>query len=86
MRKVVAEYEDSADSADLMAKKNDILTQKIIQQANKVDLLESAFKNATEYYEIGAVETSRWVKYLCGFHSERAKFSVRATLRLVRLR
>ena len=70
MRKVVAEYEDSADSADLMAKKNDILTQKIIQQANKVDLLESAFKNATEYYEIGAVETSRWEKELANAEAE----------------
>lgn len=70
MRKVAAEYEDSADSADLMAKKNDILTQKIIQQANKVDLLESAFKNATEYYEIGAVETSRWEKELANAEAE----------------
>lgn len=70
MRKVAAEYEDSADSADLMAKKNDILTQKIIQQANKVDLLESAFKNATEYYEIGAVETSRWEKDLANAEAE----------------
>lgn len=70
MRKVAAEYEDSADSADLMAKKNDILTQKIIQQANKVDLLESAFKNAAEYYEIGAVETSRWEKELANAEAE----------------
>ena len=70
MRKVAAEYEDSADSADLMAKKNDILTQKIIQQANKVDLLESAFKNATENYEIGAVETSRWEKELANAEAE----------------
>ena len=70
MRKVAAEYEDSADSADLMAKKNDILTQKIIQQANKVDLLESAFKNATEYYEIGAVETSCWEKELANAEAE----------------
>lgn len=70
MRKVAAEYEDSADSADLMAKKNDILTQKIIQQANKVDLLESAFKNATEYYEVGAVETSRWEKELANAEAE----------------
>lgn len=70
MRKVAAEYEDSADSADLMAKKNDILTQKIIQQANKVDLLESAFKNATEYYEIGAVETCRWEKELANAEAE----------------
>lgn len=70
MRKVAAEYEDSADSADLMAKKNDILTQKIIQQANKVDLLKSAFKNATEYYEIGAVETSRWEKELANAEAE----------------
>jgi methyl-accepting chemotaxis protein len=70
MRKVAAEYEDSADSADLMAKKNDLLTQKIIQQANKVDLLESAFKNATEYYEIGAVETSRWEKELANAEAE----------------
>jgi chromosome segregation ATPase len=70
MRKIAAEYEDSADSADLMAKKNDILTQKIIQQANKVDLLESAFKNATEYYEIGAVETSRWEKELANAEAE----------------
>lgn len=70
MRKVAAEYEDSADSADLMAKKNDILTQKIIQQANKVDLLESAFKNATEYYEIGAVETSHWEKELANAEAE----------------
>ena len=70
MRKVAAEYEDSADSADLMAKKNDILTQKIIQQANKVDLLESAFKNAAEYYEVGAVETSRWEKELANAEAE----------------
>lgn len=70
MRKVAAEYEDSADSADLMDKKNDILTQKIIQQANKVDLLASAFKNATEYYEIGAVETSRWEKELANAEAE----------------
>lgn len=70
MRKIAAEYEDSADSADLMAKKNDILTQKIIQQANKVDLLESAFKNAAEYYEIGAVETSRWEKELANAEAE----------------
>lgn len=70
MRKVAAEYEDSADSADFMAKKNDILTQKIIQQANKVDLLEAAFKNATEYYEIGAVETSRWEKELANAEAE----------------
>lgn len=70
MRKVAAEYEDSADSADLMAKKNDILTQKIIQQANKVDLLESALKNAAEYYEIGAVETSRWEKELANAEAE----------------
>lgn len=74
MRKVAAEYEDSADSADLMAKKNDILTQKIIQQANKVDLLESAFKNATEYYEIGAVETSRWEKELANAEAELYKW------------
>ena len=53
-----------------MAKKNDILTQKIIQQANKVDLLESAFKNAAEYYEIGAVETSRWEKELANAEAE----------------
>ena len=64
MRKVTTKYANNADAAELLAAKNDILTQRISQQQTKIDMLSAAVDNAAERYGFGAVETSRWQKEL----------------------
>ena len=64
MRKVTAKYEDNADAVELTAAKTDILTRKISQQYDKIDMLSAAVDDAAEHYGFGAVETSRWQKEL----------------------
>ena len=59
MRKVTTKYANNADAAELLAAKNDILTQRISQQQTKIDMLSAAVDNAAERYGFGAVETSR---------------------------
>lgn len=64
MQKLQAEYKGSADSAEYLTKRSELLERQMLQQQDKIDKLREAVRNAAEQYGEADGRTQQWIQQL----------------------
>ena len=64
MQKLQAEYKGSADSAEYLTKRSELLERQMLQQQDKIDKLREAVRNAAEQYGEADSRTQQWIQQL----------------------